>query len=301
MAKLKIDGKYLRSIGYPEGPVIPVAMQVIGREYKFASAEEVEVILENVLAEPEAYVNDAVLGPIAAKLIVEEEIVVNEIPLNADAVPYRVFGRDQIEEGAMKQLEMAARLPIAVGAALMPDAHSGYGLPIGGVLATENAVIPYGVGVDIGCRMCLSLFDIAPADLTDRETFFSRELIEATIFGSGKQFDKMADHEVLDNPAFGQIDLLKKLQGKAAFQLGTSGSGNHFVEFGIVDIPERGTDCHEANTSGCSRTPGRAGLALISPIIILWSQRRNGRFLVKHRISRGLGWTKRKASSTGSR
>ena len=62
---------------------------------------------------------------------------------------------DGIEQGAMHQMHTAAKLPVAVAGALMPDAHHGYGLPIGGVLATENAVIPYGVGVDIGCRMCL--------------------------------------------------------------------------------------------------------------------------------------------------
>jgi len=50
----------------------------------------------------------------------------------------------------MQQMYAAAKLPVAVAGALMPDAHHGYGLPIGGVLATENAVIPYGVGVDIG-------------------------------------------------------------------------------------------------------------------------------------------------------
>ena len=53
----------------------------------------------------------------------------------------------------------ACALPVAVAGALMPDAHVGYGLPIGGVLATENAVIPYAVGVDIACRMKLTVFD----------------------------------------------------------------------------------------------------------------------------------------------
>ncbi len=55
------------------------------------------------------------------------------------------------------------RLPIAVQGALMPDAHAGYGLPIGGVLAVKDAVIPYAVGVDIGCRMTLSVFAEKPA------------------------------------------------------------------------------------------------------------------------------------------
>ncbi len=49
----------------------------------------------------------------------------------------------------------------------MPDAHHGYGLPIGGVLATNNAVIPYGVGMDIGCRMAMSIFDVPEVMLID--------------------------------------------------------------------------------------------------------------------------------------
>ncbi len=84
----------------------------------------------------------------------------------------------------------------------MPDAHHGYGLPIGGVLATENAVIPYGVGVDIGCRMCLSVFDIAPKDLVDKEQYYTRELNEATLFGSGSMFQNPADHEVMYKKEF---------------------------------------------------------------------------------------------------
>jgi len=122
---------------------------------------------------------------------------------------------------------------------LMPDAHSGYGLPIGGVLATENAVIPYGVGVDIGCRMCLSVFDINPKELIQREAFFAREINEATLFGSGAQFDHASNHEVMEHEAFYEMPLLKNLHGRAWKQLGSSGSGNHFVEFGTVEITEK--------------------------------------------------------------
>jgi tRNA-splicing ligase RtcB len=121
----------------------------------------------------------------------------------------------------------------------MPDAHHGYGLPIGGVLATENAVIPYGVGVDIGCRMCLSIFDIDPKELTQREHYFTRELNEATLFGSGSMFEKPADHKVMYRKEFDELGLLKGLQGRAWKQLGSSGSGNHFVEWGTVEIKER--------------------------------------------------------------
>lgn len=103
---------------------------------------------------------------------------------------------------------------------------------------TENAVIPYGVGVDIGCRMCLSVFDIDPKELTQKEQYFTRELKAATLFGGGRQFEQTTEHEVPDREEFAQLPLLKGLRDRAARQLGSSGSGNHFVEFGIVEIDE---------------------------------------------------------------
>ncbi|NCU03548.1 MAG: RtcB family protein, partial [Chitinophagaceae bacterium] len=150
-----------------------------------------------------------------------------------------VFGSEHIEQSAMHQMYTAAKLPVAVAGALMPDAHHGYGLPIGGVLATENAVIPYGVGVDIGCRMCLSIYDIDPKELVQKESFFARELGEATLFGSGAQFQRSENHEVMDNELFFQLPLLKGLHTRAWKQLGSSGSGNHFVEFGVVEVAEK--------------------------------------------------------------
>ena len=240
MSKLKITGKELRAIGFPEGPVISIAMNVMQKNYKHHTKEEVMELLKKVLANPMEYMNDGVLGLIAEKLIAKKEA---EIPpaegLREVAIPFNVFGQEHIEEGAMHQMYQAAKLPISVAGALMPDAHSGYGLPIGGVLATENAVIPYGVGVDIGCRMCLSIFDIHPKELTDREYFFARELGEATLFGSGAQFDRAADHEVMEHELFYQLPLLKNLHGRAWKQLGSSGSGNHFAEFGVVEIAEK--------------------------------------------------------------
>src|SRR5215468_2143953 len=68
-----------------------------------------------------------------------------------------------LEPQSVQQMENACRLPVAVAGALMPDAHLGYDLPIGGVLATENAVVPYAVGVDIACRMRMSVLDIPAA------------------------------------------------------------------------------------------------------------------------------------------
>jgi tRNA-splicing ligase RtcB len=238
MSKLKLQGKELRAIGFPEGPVISIAMNVMEKNYKHHSKEEALAILRGVLQAPDDYANDEALGLIAKQLIPKEETEGQNISLNQTGIQFNVFGQEHIEEGAMHQMYQAAKLPISVAGALMPDAHSGYGLPIGGVLATENAVIPYGVGVDIGCRMCLSLFDIDPKELTQRESYFAREISEATLFGSGAQFKQAEDHEVMENELFGQLPLLKGLHGRAWKQLGSSGSGNHFVEFGTVEIPE---------------------------------------------------------------
>jgi len=239
MAKLKLRGKDLRAIGYPEGPVISIAMNVMEKNYKFEKEEDVMSLLKAILASPVEYANDAVLGMIAQQLLPKQEHWGTEISLNNTGIQFNIFGSEHIEQSAMNQMYQAAKLPIAVAGALMPDAHSGYGLPIGGVLATDNSVIPYGVGVDIGCRMCLSVFDIDPDELRKREQYFTRELNEATLFGSGKQFDQSFPHEVIDREEFDEIPLLKSLQGRAAKQLGSSGSGNHFVEFGMIEISEK--------------------------------------------------------------
>jgi tRNA-splicing ligase RtcB len=236
MAKLKLRGKDLRAIGYPEGPVISIAMNIMEKNYKFDKEEEVMNLLKAILASPVEYTDDAILGLIAQQLMPKPQKEGASIDLNEKGIDFNVFGSENIEAGAMHQMHQAAKLPIAIAGALMPDAHSGYGIPIGGVLATEGAVIPYGVGVDIGCRMCLSVFDIDPKDLVQKEAWFARELKEATLFGSGRQFDQSTSHEVIDRSEFKEIPILKGLQGRAAKQLGSSGSGNHFVEFGTVTI-----------------------------------------------------------------
>jgi tRNA-splicing ligase RtcB len=239
MSKLKITGKELRAIGFPEGPVISVAMNLMQKNYKHQKKEEVMELLQKVLANPIEYKDDAILALIAEQLIPKPSTEGGEVSLNQSGIQFNVFGQEHIEEGAMHQMYTAAKLPVAVAGALMPDAHSGYGLPIGGVLATQNAVIPYGVGVDIGCRMCLSIFDIDPKELVQREAYFAREINEATLFGSGQQFDHAANHEVMENELFYQLPILKNLHGRAWKQLGSSGSGNHFVEWGTVEITEK--------------------------------------------------------------
>jgi len=163
-----------------------------------------------------------------------------EYELRAEPLAYGVWGADQIDEGALAQMNAAMRLPISVAGALMPDAHVGYGLPIGGVLATEGAVIPYAVGVDIACRMRLSIYPVSPHVIGQQTGKFKNALMEGTLFGAGGAWrgNQRAEHEVMDDPAWSSSKYLATLQDTAYNQLGTSGSGNHFVEWGSFRLDE---------------------------------------------------------------
>jgi tRNA-splicing ligase RtcB len=155
--------------------------------------------------------------------------------LNQESQPYQVYGIEGIEQGAIGQMETAMKLPITAAGALMPDAHQGYGLPIGGVLATKNAVIPYGVGVDIGCRMCMTLYDIPIAMLDEKKPELRKMLLNNTKFGQAT-FKKPKDHEIFERKEFSEIAIAREMKDRAWQQIGSSGGGNHFVEFGMVEI-----------------------------------------------------------------
>lgn len=155
---------------------------------------------------------------------------------------YGIWGREQIDPKSFDQMNAAMSIAPAVAGAIMPDAHVGYGLPIGGVLALDNAVCPYAVGVDIACRMKLSILPIDPADLTSNKQQFIDALNRRVYFGVGVETpkDRPYDHPVLYHDAWKSIDVLRENMesGKATKQLGTSGSGNHFVEFGVLEVSE---------------------------------------------------------------
>jgi len=153
--------------------------------------------------------------------------------------PYPIYGKENIDENALGQMDRAMSLPITRGGALMPDAHSGYGLPIGGVLATDiNTIIPYAVGVDIACRMCMSVFHLPGSVLQTDASRLKNILNENTVFGVGATTKDHFDTSLFDRPEWGTTKLIRSLKDKAYSQLGTSGSGNHFVEWGIFTVEE---------------------------------------------------------------
>jgi tRNA-splicing ligase RtcB len=149
---------------------------------------------------------------------------------------YQTWGTD-IEAEARAQMDAAINLSISVAGALMPDAHVGYGLPIGGVLATDNAVIPYGVGVDIACRMMMTVFDVPPRILQREELTYRSVIEKNTRFGVGSEWKTPKQHHVMDDD-WGVSPVTRTIKDRAHRQLGTSGSGNHFVEFGDVTFAE---------------------------------------------------------------
>ncbi len=148
--------------------------------------------------------------------------------------PYRVWGEEP-DPQAVAQMENAVRLPVAVKGALMPDAHKGYGLPIGGVLATDDAVIPYAVGMDIACRMKLTVIDWPPATLQARYDELTEAIVQETAFGTGAGFRQRRQHAVMDAD-WSVSPVTAAYKDRAWYQLGSSGSGNHFVEFGELTL-----------------------------------------------------------------
>ncbi len=236
MASRKITGKDLRKLGYPEGRAIGEAMKVVEAHFKGKSILHKKAMLKRVAESPALYKDHELWKPVAMSLIIQKD---HKKPkeMREKRIPYNTYGAEGIEQGAINQMEIAMKLPVTKTGALMPDAHQGYGLPIGGVLATENAVIPYGVGVDIGCRMCMTVYDLPAAFAHQQTEQLSKMLMDHTRFGQGV-FKRPKGHEVLDRSIFNEINILKSLKDKAWSQIGSSGGGNHFVEFGIAEIGE---------------------------------------------------------------
>jgi tRNA-splicing ligase RtcB len=197
--------------------------------------------------------------------------VVWEVPAEARPdmrVPARLFADEELRralegDGSIEQLENVATLPGIVDAALaMPDIHQGYGFPVGGVAATEvpdGVVSPGGVGYDINCGVRLLALPLTAEELGDRRERLVHEISRAVPAGTGKQVrgrnGGRLDAVLRDGPrALGGNEedvertesegrlpgadpaaLSERARTRGAGQLGTLGSGNHFVELQRVE------------------------------------------------------------------
>ncbi len=146
-------------------------------------------------------------------------------------VPIKSWGTD-LEEGALEQAKNSAALPFTYRhVALMPDAHQGYGVGIGTVLATEGVVIPNAVGVDIGCGMCVQKTLIKAEDFsTETLKEIMGEIRKAIPVGVGKHRQEVCDNSEMPDISCLSYKVISEQYESARKQLGTLGAGNHFIE-----------------------------------------------------------------------
>jgi tRNA-splicing ligase RtcB len=232
-----IKTKDLSRLGYTDNKARSLAINIISKHFKHTSKEEILGILKKVIENTDDFVTHETLGILARSLNGgEPKSYFTTYELLNETGYLKTYGAKNIEASAKQQMGIAMSLPITRQGALMPDAHAGFGLPIDGVLATKNAVVPYAVGVDIGCQMALSIVDEGESFLKSNAYNVKNALKEYTHFGMNGELPFRQEHGILDNPLFRETQLLRKLFPKAVRQLGTFGSDNHFVEMGMIEL-----------------------------------------------------------------
>jgi tRNA-splicing ligase RtcB (3'-phosphate/5'-hydroxy nucleic acid ligase) len=146
-----------------------------------------------------------------------------------EPIPIKLWLND-IEAGALDQARNLARLPFAFRhIALMPDCHQGFGMPIGGVLATKDVIIPNAVGVDIGCGMCTVQTSLSEIDQKTLKSIMSdvRQLVPLGFKRHGKPQD---EHRMPERKSMENMPVVAREYDSATYQIGTLGGGNHFIE-----------------------------------------------------------------------
>ena len=226
-----MNASQLIELGLPNGEPVRLA-QLFIRDF-IASGGDPSQLTEElgaIIAEPQNFLGDPLREALARVLYAPAYKQRDRL------APWQQWGSG-LDANAVAQLANACALPVAVAGALMPDAHPGYGLPIGGVLATEDCVIPYAVGVDIACRMMLTVFDRKANIIPGMKGRLANIIEDETRFGMGAEFKTKRNHDVMD-ANWSVSPITRRYKDKAWAQLGTSGSGNHFVEFGAFTVTE---------------------------------------------------------------
>ncbi len=230
-----MNKRQLLALGVPEDCVRDAVAGIhAAAKAKMLKQRDPKKLIPDIVANPELFTSDEYFGDLAKSVAAAQLTAPSRQPVN-----FAQWG-DDIDEASRAQMRNACRLPVAMSGALMPDAHVGYGLPIGGVLACDDAVVPYAVGVDIACRMRLTVTDL-PTDRLARNDpqeceSLDHALHHGTRFGVGKTWPTPQQHQVMDED-WTITRVTREVRDKAWRQLGTSGSGNHFVEWGVVDLP----------------------------------------------------------------
>jgi tRNA-splicing ligase RtcB (3'-phosphate/5'-hydroxy nucleic acid ligase) len=278
----KLNNNELKAIGFYDVDLLKSGGKLAKGllKQKLYTKDEILATFAQLVENPSQYTGDEVFGALATAIQIKQPATkpkkkpASDFALKPESPVYKVYGAEQIEAGALQQMDTAMRLPVSLAGALMPDAHHGYGLPIGGVLATtSNTVIPFAVGVDIACRMCMSVFDIEAHFLEQKGNMLKNYLLENTLFGLDTKANHPLPDDVFDLPEWKATDVIRSLRYKAEAQIGTSGTGNHFVEWGILEISKESPELKlpagkYLTLLLCYRILGRGALGRISPIII---------------------------------
>jgi tRNA-splicing ligase RtcB len=224
----------LVKMGIPGGELLQTAISAVAEAAKSGlyDKDHLHGQIRDMVADPAKFTEDPFFGEVASGLVGRAR----SDSLLPEPIPFRIYG-NEIDPVSLGQMRNACSLPVAVAGALMPDAHAGYGLPIGGVLAVESAVIPYAVGVDIACRMKMSVLDLPLSALADQKDRLAGALVRETAFGKGARFKRRRQHRVMDED-WGFCRITLKMKDTAWSQLGTSGGGNHFVEYGLLQVQD---------------------------------------------------------------
>ena len=231
-----IKPKELSKLGYTDNVAKSLATELVAKHCKHNTQEEIINLLQDIYQHPDQYKKDSTWGRLA-EVLSPTKATIATYEIFDTPIHYCIYGEDNIDELSKKQMEMAMRLPVTVAGALMPDGCAGYGLPIGGVLATtEDVVIPYAVGKDIGCRMSLTILDAGADYLEKYHDRAVEALVDNTTFGLNGILPFKRYHPMFDRSEFREIPILKKFREKAVRQLGTSGKGNHFVDICEIEL-----------------------------------------------------------------
>ncbi|MBA7583091.1 RNA-splicing ligase RtcB [subsurface metagenome] len=157
--------------------------------------------------------------------------------ISTERIPIKLW-LDEVEEGAMQQARNIANLPFSFHhIAIMPDAHEGYGMPIGGVLASEGVIVPNAVGVDIGCGMCAAKTSLD--DVTEKQLKKIMSGLRKLIPLGFKHHKNKQDVSLMpDTAGIFSGSIIENEYENAREQIGTMGGGNHFIEI------QKGSDGH---------------------------------------------------------
>jgi tRNA-splicing ligase RtcB len=259
--RIAMKSRELQKLGLPKGEPVRLALEAIEQiRQRGLTRENLRQTVKAVAGNPNAFADDPVWGGLASFLLKSQRARAG-FESRAEPAPYKIWGSD-VDAESIRQMENACNLPVSVAGALMPDAHVGYGLPIGGVLAAHGAVIPYAVGMDIACRMKMSVLDLPVSAIRGQEGRLRNAIAKATSFGVGGGFKEWKEHPVMEEDwSFSKIT--QQCKDKARYQLGSSGSGNHFVEFGQLTLSrdelglKSGAYCALLSHSGSRGTGGR--------------------------------------------